>query len=145
MHRRTIIMLSAILLSLSGLSAPAGSLDDLAASEYKAFNEAFNKGDAKAVAAQYATGALILPATHDIIIGDGIEKFFAAFFAAGVNSHTLEVINVIDAGDTHIVSAKWGAKGKDDKGNPTSFGGIATHVFEKQPDGTYKLKLHTFN
>ena len=25
------------------------------------------------------------------------------------------------------------------------FGGIATHVFERQPDGSLKLKLHTFN
>jgi hypothetical protein len=25
------------------------------------------------------------------------------------------------------------------------FGGIATHVFARQPDGSLKLKLHTFN
>jgi ketosteroid isomerase-like protein len=35
--------------------------------------------------------------------------------------------------------------GKDDKGQPATFSGVATHIFEKQPDGSLKLKLHTFN
>jgi ketosteroid isomerase-like protein len=39
-----------------------------------------------------------------------------------------------------IAAAKWSAAGK-----ATRFSGIATHVFERQPDGSLKLKLHTFN
>jgi ketosteroid isomerase-like protein len=42
-------------------------------------------------------------------------------------------------------AAKWSASGKNDKGEPATFSGIATRVFEKQPDGSLKLKLHTFN
>ena len=34
---------------------------------------------------------------------------------------------------------------KDASGNPATFGGVATQVFEKQPDGSLKLRLHTFN
>ena len=44
-----------------------------------------------------------------------------------------------------VAAAKWSAQGKDASGAPASFGGVATHVFEKQADGTLKLKLHTFN
>jgi hypothetical protein len=25
------------------------------------------------------------------------------------------------------------------------WGGVATHIFERRPDGSLKLKLHTFN
>lgn len=144
MNRLTKIAFFALLLT-SADSALAGALEDQAAAEYAAFNEVFNKGDAKGVAALYAPGALILPASHDIVKYAGIEDFFSGLFKAGVTDHTLEVINVIDAGDTHIVSAKWTAKGKDASGNAASFGGVATHVFQKQSDGSYKLMLHTFN
>jgi ketosteroid isomerase-like protein len=55
---------------------------------------------------------------------------------------------VIDAGgDDKVVygSANWSAKGKDKDGKPATFAGIATHVFERQADGSLKLRLHTFN
>ena len=59
---------------------------------------------------------------------------------------------MIDAGgDDKVVygTANWSAKGKDkdkDKdGKPANFSGIATHVFERQADGSLKLRLHTFN
>ncbi len=119
----------------------AGPADDTTKAEYAAWNQAFNKGDAKAVAAFYGSEALVLPPTHEIISKDGIEKFFASIIGAGVTSHSLEIIKVIDTGDTHIATAKWSAKGKDG----SAIGGIATHVFQKQPDGSFKVMLHTFN
>jgi len=36
-------------------------------------------------------------------------------------------------------------EGQGDKGAPITFSGLATHVLQKQADGGYKLKLHTFN
>ena len=42
-------------------------------------------------------------------------------------------------------AAKWSAKGKDAAGTDQPWGGVATHIFEKQADGTLKLRLHTFN
>ena len=48
-------------------------------------------------------------------------------------------------GELIVAAAKWSAHGKDASGAPATFGGVATHVFEKQPDGSLKLKLHTFN
>ena len=35
--------------------------------------------------------------------------------------------------------------GPDDKPSLLIAGGIATHVFERQADGSLKLRLHTFN
>jgi hypothetical protein len=37
-------------------------------------------------------------------------------------------------------AAKWSAKAGD-----KDIGGVATHIFERQPGGALKLKLHTFN
>ncbi len=127
-------------------AASADSLEEQVKAAYAAFNAAFNKGDAKAVAAFYTDDSTILPPSHDIIKGPaGAEQFFAGFFANGVTGHTLDLIEVNGDAETVLAAAKWSAKGKDANGAETTFGGIATHLFKKQADGSLKLKLHTFN
>ena len=113
---------------------------------YAAWDAAFNKGDAKAVAASYLPNAKLLPPTHEVASGPaGVEKFIAGLQASGVTDHKLEVIDV--GGDDKVVfsHANWSAKGKDKEGKPATFSGLATHVFERQADNSLKLRLHTFN
>jgi uncharacterized protein (TIGR02246 family) len=113
---------------------------------YRAWNDAFNAGDAKALAACYAGDATFLPATHDVIEGPaGVERFFAGLFANGLTGHTLDLLTVHGDGGTVVGAAKWSARGKGDDGAPATFAGVATHVFVKRPDGSLKLRLHTFN
>ena len=131
-------------------SAPVGSFaadakGDVTAA-YAAWDAAFNKGDAKSIAAAYLPNAKLLPPTHEVASGPAaIEKFFAALHANGVTDHKLEVIDA--GGDDKVVygTANWSAKGKDKDGKPADFSGIATHVFERQADNSLKLRLHTFN
>ena len=113
---------------------------------YAAWDSAFNKADAKAVAAAYGSNAKVLPPTHQIISGPAeIETFFGALFSSGFADHKLTIIDA--GGDEKVVygTANWSAKGKDKDGKPANFSGIATHVFERQADGSLKLRLHTFN
>ena len=136
----------AIFVLLAGLLAPvatyAASLEEQVQAAYAAWDAAFNKGDPKAVAAFYAEDAVFLPPTHDVIKGPaGVEKFFAGLFGAGVTGHKLELIEANGEGNTAVAAAKWSAKGKDG----ASLGGLATHEFAKQADGSIKLRLHTFN
>lgn len=126
--------------------AKADPVDDEVKAAYSAWDAAFNKGDAKAVAAFYTDDAIFLPATHDVIKGrDGVEKFFSGLFGMGVTGHKLELIEVQDDGNVVIGTAKWSANGKDAKGADQPWAGVATVVFEKQADGSLKLKVHTFN
>ena len=130
--------------------APVGSFaadpkSDVTAA-YAAWDAAFNKGDAKTLAAAYLPNAKLLPPTHEVASGPAaIEKFFTGLHANGVTDHKLEVIDA--GGDNKVVygTANWSAKGKDKDGKPANFSGIAIHVFERQADGSLKLRLHTFN
>jgi ketosteroid isomerase-like protein len=143
-----IVRLAAVALCAGLLASPAGAqtVADQVKAAYAAWDAAFNKGDAKAVAAFYAADATFLPPSHDVIEGPaGVEKFFAGLFANGVTGHKLELIEATGGGPLVVGAAKWSANGKDANGAATSFGGIGTHVFEAQPDGGLKLKLHTFN
>lgn len=127
-------------------SARAQSVDEQVKAAYAAWDEAFNKGDAKAIAAFYTDNAAFLPATHDIIHGPGgVEKFFVGIFGMGVTGHKLELIEAQGEGNLMFGSAKWSANGKDANGADQPWGGVATHIFEKQADGSLKLRLHIFN
>ena len=88
---------AAILVLVAGLLVPslaqAASLQEQVSAAYAAWDAAFNKGDAKAVAAFYADDAVFPPPTHDVVKGPaGVGKFFAGLFEAGVTGHKLELI-----------------------------------------------------
>jgi ketosteroid isomerase-like protein len=131
-------------------ATPVGSFaadpkSDVAAA-YAAWDAAFNKGDAKTLAAAYTPNAKLMPPTHEVASGPAeIEKFWAGMFANGVTGHKLEVIDAGGDGKVVYGTANWSAKGKDKDGKPATFSGIATHVFERQPDNSLKLRLQTFN
>lgn len=129
------------------LAAPAGAdpVADVSAA-YSAWDAAFNAGDAEGVAALYGQDAIFLPATHQVIKGPAaIEQFFSGLFGMGVTGHKLELIEATGDDDLLVGTAQWSATGKDDTGADQPWGGVATHVFEKQEDGTFKLRVHTFN
>ncbi|OKO83069.1 nuclear transport factor 2 family protein [Bradyrhizobium sp. AS23.2] len=134
------------LLTVAPVGSFAGDPKSDVSAAYAAFDAAYNKGDPKAVTALYLQNAKVLPPTHEVASGPAeIEKFFAGFYANGVTDHKLQLIDA--GGDDKVLygTANWSAKGKDKDGKPANFSGIATHVFERQADGSLKLRLHTFN
>jgi ketosteroid isomerase-like protein len=121
------------------------STDDVAKA-YQAWDDSFNKGDAATLGSAYLPDAKVLPPTHSVVSGTAeIERFFASLFQSGVTSHKLDVIEASGDGRFVYGTARWSAAGKGTNGSPQSLGGFATHVFERQGDGSLKLRLHTFN
>jgi uncharacterized protein (TIGR02246 family) len=133
-------------LALAATGAPALAAGEREAVEaaYRTWNEAFNRGDAKGLAALYTENALFLPPTHNVVRGRAaVEQFFDGLFKAGVTGHTLELIEAEGDQRGIAAAARWAAK-KRDSGGEQTLGGIATHVFERRPGGL-ALWLHTFN
>ncbi|OPY95134.1 DUF4440 domain-containing protein [Bradyrhizobium sacchari] len=133
------------LLGAPGVALAADAKQDVEKA-YAAWDAAFNKHDAKAIGASYVATAKLMPPTHQVASGPAeIEKFFDGIFANGVTGHKLEMIDA--GGDDKVVfgTAKWSATGKDKEGKPSPIGGLAMHVFERQADGSLKLRLQTFN
>jgi uncharacterized protein (TIGR02246 family) len=139
-------LLTAIAISaLSFIPSVIAQESDVKAA-YAAWDAAFKKGDAKAIAAFYASDALLLPPDHTVVRGtDGVEKFFVGVLGTGATNHKLELIEARGNGKLLYASAKWTADGKDKAGKDQPWAGVATHVFEKQSDGKLRIKLHTFN
>ena len=132
--------------ALVAMTVYAASPEDEVTAAYAAWDKAFNSGDAKAIAAFYADDAIFLPASHDVITGPaGVEKFFTGLLAGGATAHKLDMIEANGDGNLVFGAAKWSATGKDANGADQPWGGLATHIFERQTDGNLKIKLHTFN
>jgi ketosteroid isomerase-like protein len=63
----------------------------------------------------------------------------------GTKNHKLDLIEVTGDDDLVIGSAKWSVGAKDQSGKDVVYSGVTIQVFQKQPDGSYKMRLHTFN
>ena len=75
----------------------------------------------------------------------GVEKFLQGILETGTKDHKFEMIEAREEGNIIYAAAKWSATGKDSEGKDQTWSGVATHVFERQSDGSLKLKLNTFN
>jgi uncharacterized protein (TIGR02246 family) len=109
---------------------------------YAAWDAAFNKGDAKAVAAFYTDDAIVLPPSQLVIKGRAdVENFVSGLFEIGLTSHKAELIEVtVDGADTIAAVAKWSVKHKG-----AWEGGLLTSIFTKQRNRTLKIKLQMFS
>ena len=110
------------------------------------WNEAFNKGDASAVAALYDEKATLSAGDGKTLAGRSeIEKLFKGFIDGGVHNHTIDIVEVYGNGDFAYEVARWSAKGRAKDGKEPAFGGILTNVFERGADGKWKSMSHVWN
>lgn len=140
------ILCTVVILAVAAVSVARADPATDVTRAYAAWDAAFNRGDAKGVCALYSDDAIFLPPTHEVIKGpDGVDKFIAGIIGMGAKDHKLELIEASADGNIVVGTAKWTAMGKDAAGKDQSFAGTATTIFEKQADGSLKLKVHTFN
>ena len=108
------------------------------------WNQAFNKGDAAAVAKLYTSDAKLLPPADKIVSGDKeILPFWRSLIDAGITDHKIETVQIEEADNTAVVAGKWQAMGKDAQGKMAIFKGSVVKVLKRQGD-TWKTNLHTW-
>lgn len=135
----------ATMLSAAAFAVHAAEPEAEIEAAYQAWNDAFNKGDAAAVASFYTEDAQLLPAGGAPVAADGIEAFWSGLFAQGIGEHTLDLIDAYGEADLLVGTATWGATATGQGGAEQSFGGNVVHVFARQPDGRVKLRTHAWN
>jgi uncharacterized protein (TIGR02246 family) len=125
---------------------PGLDIRDIVRAANDRWNTAFNGGDAGAVAALYTSDGTVLPPAHAVVKGTAaIADFWAGFISAGVKDHGIELLDAKDGGDIAYSSGKWWATGSGEDGKALRFEGTIVTIFEKQPDGSWKTCLHTWN
>lgn len=140
----------AALISLLGLlacSAPQPQMDmaqvrqAIEAADAK-FCEAFNAGDAAALAALYTEDGIMMPPNHVMVQGKvAIEEYGTTLASMGVSGLSLTTVDVMQAGDMVIELAKYTVTipgGLQDSGK-----GLV--VWKKDVDGSWKLHRDIWN
>lgn len=110
------------------------------------WNQAFNRGDAQAVAALYADDAILMPPTDTTVYTrPAIEAFWEGLLAQGFGEHAIDIVDVKVQGDLAYVAGVWSATQAVSGGDKAYYGGNVLSVFQRQGDGSWKAKLHSWN
>jgi len=146
---RTFICCAALisLLGLLACSAPQPPMDmaqvrqAIEAADAK-FCEAFNAGDAAALAALYTEDGMMMPPNHEMLQGKAaIEEYGTALASMGVTGLSLTTVEVMQAGDMVVELAKYTVTipgGLEDSGK-------SIVIWKKDADGSWKLHRDIWN
>jgi ketosteroid isomerase-like protein len=153
MKMRSVVALAGLAISFA---LPAfAQQKDTAASQIdeqivKKFDEAFNNGDAAAVAALYTEDAILVPDTGPVYGREAIEKYWAGLFkkfhvsnqadkAAPDSPHTIGT-----AGNEAWSHGQWKVTLQGQDGKPFDLTGNWTEIYRREGD-TWKRQLDTFS
>jgi uncharacterized protein (TIGR02246 family) len=111
----------------------------------KQFIEAFNKGDAAAVANMYTMDARVLPPNAEMVEGRAnIQKFWQGAITAGLKLSTLETVNVEQQGNIAVEIGRYTSTMPGAGGTTTTDQGKYV-VLWKRDGKSWKLAVDIFN
>jgi uncharacterized protein (TIGR02246 family) len=151
--RRFTAILSFLVWMLSGLPpalAQAAKADAMRARLEKMgkdFADAYNRGDAKAVAAFYAEDAVVLPPDSDFVKGrPAIEAAWKGANEAGMKNMGLEIVDVESDG-TYVIETGKATADMQPAGQATAKPETYKYVvvWKKQKDGSWKIIRDIWN
>lgn len=110
------------------------------------WSRALSQGDSADLGRFYTPDAVVLPPSSEILASyDAIKGYWDGLHKIGVNNYSIYDVNLKIEGDFAYQTALWEAKRITPEGNSIEFDGNLSNVFERQPDGSWKIKLQSWN
>jgi ketosteroid isomerase-like protein len=107
---------------------------------YDTFAERLFAGDIEALLQYYEPDGVLLGAPGEVTAGAENLRAVLLQFIALKPTFAPVVREVIEAGDTLLVSAPWTLTGTSPDG-PVTLGGVTTDVLRRRPDGTLRYLI----
>ena len=126
--------------------ASAENLRSTMEANNKAWLAASNGPNVAAFPAMYTADAMLIPGTGDSVATgpEAISKFWEAAIRAGFKDHTFDIVETHTDGNLAYLLSTWTVKQVKGDGGAGSMSGNTLRVLEKQGDGSWKTKVHTF-
>jgi ketosteroid isomerase-like protein len=141
----------AIIFALPTFAQQKDTVDSQIAEQVtKKFDEAFNNGDAAALAALYTEDAVFVTPQGPVFGREAIEKHFAGVFQQG---HFSNHLNKDDQGSPHMIgtagnevwrSGEWSFTLQGKSGGPIQLKGYWGAINVREGD-TWRIRMQTFN
>jgi len=107
---------------------------------------AVNKGDTTQLTSLYADDAVMMPPSSEILSDrSAIKNYWDILREVGIDAYAIQTINLRIEGDQAYQTVLWEATRNAADGNVFEFKGNMSNVLERQKDGTWKIKLQSWN
>jgi len=134
--------ITTLLLTISTL-AMATESPELSLNEWEL---ALNSGKVDELAGKYTDDAVIMPPNLEILDSQPeISDFWRSQLNTGANNFEVETIYLKVDGDTAYQTAIWSNTFTNSKGDKIDYSTDMTTVFVQQRDGSWKIRLQSWN
>ncbi len=111
-----------------------------------AWANSISKGDIAAVGELYSADAVMLPPSSEILNNRSeIRGYWENLKSNGISNYNLSQVGLEVKGNLAYETALWEATRKTNTGDEITFEGNISNVYEKQADGSWKIKLQSWN
>ena len=106
----------------------------------------FGQGKTDALMALYAENAMVfLPSSEILDCPSAISTYLLGLRKVGMKQYTISNVDLDIKGDTAYETGLWEVTRIDTNGEMILLEGNITNVFEKQKDGSWKIKFQSWN
>ena len=98
------------------------------------------------LASLYVDNAVMMPPSSEILSDRGaIKNYWDNLREVGIDVYAISTVDLRIDGDTAYQTVLWDATRNAADGNVIQFNGNMSNVLERQKDGTWKIKLQSWN
>lgn len=124
-----------------GMANDSKSVEDYIRNEALNFGEEIRKGDSVALAAHYASNAVVMPPNSDAVKGNDIVGLWGGVLRMGVKDFKLNITDITGGGDMYAETGTYEVLGADNK---TLDKGKYVAVWKKE-NGNWKMYRDIWN
>ena len=94
----------------------------------------------------YADNAVMMPPSSEILSDRGaIKNYWDVLREVGIDAYAINTVDLRINGNTAYQTILWEATRNAADGNVIQFDGNMSNVLERQKDGSWKIKLQSWN
>ena len=138
------------LATILSLATSVANAEPLAKTDIDKFSQlwasSYAENDNKNLMTLYSDDAVLSPPTSEIISGkSNINTYLETLKNIGVKEYSISNIDMNVQGDIAYSTELWEATGVDMSGNSIILEGSISNVFERQENGSWKIKYQNWN
>ena len=130
---------------LPAMGAQAETLNAAIRQTNSRWESAVNSSNPQALASVYTADAVVVPPSLEIVSKpDQIRKYWLHRMRSGTHNFQMQTVALHSSGNVIYQTAVWNAD-VTSNGRTADFDGVMTNMLVRQADGSYKIRMQSWN